>query len=281
MTLDGKYFTPLNKDTSMHKMVGALAFHGYTSNGVTAAQMSATKLGLMYNYARSHGWELWQTENAGSMGVKYVSDVIACLRYGKVSMYLKYGLTGNSVGMVGSEEEFYYFQGNKTKTYYAAKTVSKFIRPGSIQLRSVSSDSAAFCNFVAFYDKAATALIVTLATGADAQTITLSGTNLPSTFQKWVTNASTNCVNQGNVSATAIPLPANSAVTLYGTGYTPPATSVHTARVATTGRLNRSERAFAIDGRRIPESRSRVGAGRASVIVTGDRVALQTQIRDF
>ena len=171
--------------------------------------------------ASTNGWELWQTENAGSLGIGYARDIIGCLRYGKVGMYLKYDLSAHSAGPEWDPDVYYYWQGNKTITYYVAKTISTFIRPGAVQLRSVSSDSASLGALVAFYDEAASTLTVTLATGASGQTVSLVGADLPATLEMWVTDRTTNCVNQGDVAAADIVLPANSVVSLFGRGYTP------------------------------------------------------------
>jgi O-glycosyl hydrolase len=250
----GKYFKALVDDRSALEYIQALAFHGYTADGVTPAQMQAGYLGRMHQAINNFGTGLWQTENAGSMGLGYASDVIGCLRYGKVSMYLKYGLTGNSVGMVGSPMEFLYYQGQKTLTYYVCKTIAKFIRPGAVQLRTISSDSTQFNSFVAFHDKTAGALVITLATGNDARTVTIKGTNMPSSFDTWVTNASTNCVNQGKVSASNIALAANSVITLYGAGYTLPVSTPVVATSRQTGHCARPGQHVAfytIQGRRI------------------------------
>jgi len=204
--------------------------------------------------ASAHGWELWQTEAAGTGSIAYANDVIACLRYGKVSMYLKYDLVGNSGGLVGTVDQYCIYQGNKTLTYYVGKTISKFIRPGAVQLKSTSSDSTTYSNFVAFYDRNASALAVTLATGSSSQTVTLAGPGLPSTFQKWVTNTSANRVNQGNVGPAGIELPANSAITLYGTGYTPPAVGLAAPAVSAHRSGGPSTRlaSFTLTGARIP-----------------------------
>jgi O-glycosyl hydrolase len=267
--LDGKYWTPLLTDSTAKSYVSAIAFHGYTSNGVTPAQMNASTLSRMYGMAHSNGWELWQTENAGSMGMQYASDVIACLRYGKVSMYMKYDLTGSN-----GTDEYYINGGTRTITYYVAKCINKFIRPGAVQLRSKSSDSTTYSNFVAFYDSAASALAITLATDATGQSITLQAPNLPANFQKWVTNASTNCVNQGNVaSSSTISLPANSVITLYGTGYAPPATSVALPGAQLLGPLVAQGRActFDLSGRQLGHQALRSDAGRVAVVLRDGR----------
>jgi glucuronoarabinoxylan endo-1,4-beta-xylanase len=217
------YLTPLISDTAACKFVSALAFHGYGSNGVTPAQMSATGLMGFGNYARVHGWELWQTENAGSFGMAYAHDVIACLRYGKCSLFLKFCVVSNQAGYMGDVNEFFITGGQKTSTYQIAKCINKFIRPGSIQLRSISSDSATFCNFVTFYDPTAKALVITLATRGTAQNISLQGTNLPATFQKWVAGPAMVCANQGDAAVSStISIPANTVMTLYATGYSLP-----------------------------------------------------------
>jgi hypothetical protein len=191
--------------------------------------------------------------------MNYAWDVIACLRYGKISMYLKYGLIGDAPGMVGSLDEYYICQGARTRTFFAAKTINKFITRGSIQLKSTSSDSATFTTFVAFHDPAKHALAISMVTGAQAQTIQLAGSNLPSSFELWVTNTSTDCVNQGSSpSSGTFTIPANSVATLYGTGYTPSATGVRERPrgIAVNSTVGRSATggAFSMDGRRLAPS---------------------------
>ncbi len=263
------FFPPLMQDPEAQSYVHALAFHGYTADGVSPAEMSAGNLSNMYRQTSSKGWELWQTENAGSMGMGYARDVIGCLRYGKLSMYLKYSLYGDSPGMVGSLDEYYICQGERTLTHYVAKTINTFITRGSVQLKSTSSDSTAFTSFVAFHDPAKHALAVTLVTGDQGQSIQLEGTDLPSECEVWVTNQSTNCENQGTVSSSGtFTIPANSVATLYGTGYDAP-TGVHARRGAAVYQPGASPgRAglFTIDGRRFDAAASRQGSYHGVVI---------------
>jgi hypothetical protein len=123
-----------------------------------------------------------------------------------------------------------------------------------VQLRSASPDSTTFAAFVAFYDSAASALAVTMVTGNTPQSIALQGANLPASFQKWVTNATTLCVNQGNVANGAtVDIPANSVVTLYGTGYALPTTGARMpeGRSFTQLRQAVSEQRYDVAGRKI------------------------------
>jgi O-glycosyl hydrolase len=275
---DGKYFGPLLQDSVATSYVSALAFHGYTANGITPAQMSAGQLGRMYTQAHSKGWQLWQTENAGSKNLNYAYDVIACLRYGKVSMYMKFDIVAGNTG----SDEYYIAGSTKNLTYYVAKCINKFIRPGAVQIGSSSPDSATFGAFVAFYDSAASALTVTLATAATAQTLTLAGANLPATFQKWVANSSTNCVDQGNVSpSSSITIPANSVTSLYATGYTPPVTGVRTpsALVRPARRTAGTERVYDVGGRRMAMQHG--SAAGLAVVVHNGRAMLRTQRGGF
>ncbi len=263
------YFPPLMQDPEAQSYVHALAFHGYTADGVTPADMSAGVLSNMYRQTSAKGWELWQTENAGSMGMGYARDVIGCLRYGRLSMYLKYSLVGDEPGMVGSLDEYYICRGERTLTHYVAKTINTFITRGSVQLKSTSSDSALFTSFVAFHDPARNALAITMVTGDQSQSIQLAGPNLPSEFEIWVTNESTNCQNQGTVpSDGTFSIPANSVATLYGTGYHP--TAVRAARgvaVRQPGESNPGRPGlFTIDGRRLNHAPSRLGGYHGVVI---------------
>lgn len=265
------FFPPLMQDAEAQSYVSALAFHGYTADGVTPAEMSAGQLSNMYKQTNSKGWQLWQTENAGSMGMGYARDVIGCLRYGKLSMYLKYDLYGDSPGMVGSLEEYYICQGERTTTHYAAKVIQQFIKPGSIQLKSTSSDSLDFTSFVAFHDPNANALAISMVTGGSSETVQLSGTNLPSEFEMWVTNESTNCVSQGTTpSSGTFTIPANSAVTLYGANYYP--TGVKPNRgvaVNLRGELPGSPGVFTIDGRRLDAATPRQAVYKGVVVRDG------------
>jgi O-glycosyl hydrolase len=274
---DGKYWTPLLQDSVAKRYVSALAFHG---NGSDFAGTSA--LSHMYSMAHSNGWELWQTENADVNGsapnppLHTSTATIRCLRYGMVSVYLKYDIVGSST----TEEYYVSNTGARTLTYYLSKCINKFIRPGAVQLRSVSSDSTAMPNFVVFYDRAASAISFTAVT-TTAQTITLRAANLPANLQKWIANATTNCVNQGNVSSSSsIDLPANSVVTLYGTGYTPTATSITMPGArSVAGRLGATtERTYDLDGRRSTMGTRTLGAvGRATVVLRDGQAKLRVE----
>lgn len=250
------FFPPLMADVTAQSYINAMSFHGYTADGVTAAQMGAGTLANMYRQCKTKGWELWQTENGSSMNMGYAWDVIGCLRYGKVSLYMKYGLVGDAPGMVGTVDEYYICQGQRTRTFYAAKVINKFIRRGAVQLKSTSSDSASFSSFVAFHDPNRNALAISMVTGAQAQSVQLAGTALPANFDMWVTNASTDCIKTGTVASSAtISIPANSAVTLYATGYNPP-TGVRQARglaVGTAG-AQQARSGYRVDGRQVGQS---------------------------
>lgn len=278
----GKYFKARVRDENAQQYIHALSFHGYSSDGVTPANMSAGYLDRMYQASQRYGYEVWQTENGGSLGMGYATDVIGCLRYGKVSMYLKYGLTGNDVGMVGREDEFYYFRGNKTLTYHVAKTFSKFIRPGAVQLRSTSPDSGTFDSYIAFYDPNASTLTVTIATGDAPRTVTIRAEDLPATFEKWVTNAGTPCENQGNVAPQDIELPANSVVSLFGRDYTPPSSTPVAIPAAAAQRVNAlPEKAqyYSVLGRRLSPSNTMRSTPQALGVVVRRGAATRLVVR--
>jgi len=241
-----QYIVP--DSANLRKYVTAIAFHGYTSNGVTPAQMNPSNLARIHGFASTYGWQAWMSENEGDAGMQYALDVVACLRYGKVSLYSGVVLSHSA----SDDDKAYMTASTKNLTYYVAKCFNRFIRPGSVQLRSWSPDSASFANFVAFYDSAASALAVSMVTGSASQSVTLQGANLPGAFQKWVTNASTLCVNQGTVAGdAAIAIPANSVVTLYGTGYAPVAVSSRTAACSTGPRAQAPSRMYDLTGRRL------------------------------
>jgi glucuronoarabinoxylan endo-1,4-beta-xylanase len=251
-----RYFQPLFADTAAQHAVDYLAFHGYGSNGVSPVQMNVTGLTGWYQFANSHGWGLWNSEEAGAYSMQYAYDCISCLRYGKISCFMKYGMVSTTVGMIGDPNEFLIMQGQKTGTYQICKCIMKFIRPGAIQLRSIPSDSSTFCEFMTFFDPTAHALVVTLATAATPQSITLAGTNLPATFQKWTASLTQACANQGDVASTStISVPANTVMTLYGTGYNLPTgvSKPMMERSIVQRYIATGERAYDISGRQLSD----------------------------
>jgi O-glycosyl hydrolase len=208
-------------DTAAYKYITAIAYHGYRANGVTPAQMDPATSGQAYTFAHAYGWQTWSSENELTDAMPFALNLIGCLRYGKVSLYMGDILDGDQ--RYSNPAQCYMSGATKNLYYYVAKCFNKFIRPGSVQLRTTSPDSATFAGFVAFYDSSASALIISAATNTtNSQDISIHGSSLPANFRKWMTNPSTFCVDQGTVASGAtITIPANSVVTLYGTGYTP------------------------------------------------------------
>lgn len=212
--------------------VDILAVHGY-SDGV--APTSGSTLGHLWASHKSHFADpmakpQWMTETSG-----YADSWTANPGAFSLALDMMSGLNnGNMSGWVfwqGSENpgsanigEFVLMNGlTKGKKYYASKQFYRYIRPGAVRVGASSTN--ANVSVSAFQHAGqGTQTIVLANTSSSAQTITVGGAGLPSSFTVFRTSATDNCGDVGVYTAgTSLTLPARSLVTLQAGG-TPLAT---------------------------------------------------------
>jgi glucuronoarabinoxylan endo-1,4-beta-xylanase len=230
------YHTTLKNDATAMGLIDRIAVHGY-SNGVNPSSGSN-----LANYWTRHKTEFstpfnkpgWMTETSGYNDTWEASggkpgafnlalDMHAALYYGDLAGWLWWSGSGDP-GSTGAIGEFQMMHGtNVGKKYYASKQFYRYIRPGARRMDSNSPDTSIFIS--AYHHPVQnTHTIVILNAASTSKTVSISGSNLPASYDMYVTSASQNNQLTPNVSANGITLPARSVVTLQAGG-TPLATS--------------------------------------------------------
>lgn len=98
--------------------------------------------------------------------------------------------------------------------YYALKQYYRYVRPGAVQIES-SSNNASILTTAFKHEQKKTTTIVMVNKGG-ATSVTLSGANLPASFNLYRSSSVENCVDKGSVSSSSsIQLPASSVTTLH------------------------------------------------------------------
>ena len=197
-----------------------LALHGYFDDGshslpvadATAFWTSAGSLSV-----DTYHKHLWMTETSGytndwSGAMQLAQGIFIFLNSGKGSAWVWWQL-----GDVKTSEVYALIVDKvPTSRYYVSKNYYKFIRPGSVRIKTTSSDQSLMT--IAFKDaRHGTFVLVAVNPDASAKQFTLSGMTLPATLNMYVTSQTQNCVEQSPVSSTStISLPASSIITLTG-----------------------------------------------------------------
>jgi O-glycosyl hydrolase len=224
------YHTTLKNDATAMGLIDRIAVHGY-SNGVNPSSGST-----LAQYWTRHKTEFsapfnkpeWMTETSGyvdtweSSGGKpgafnLALDMHAALYYGDLAGWLWWSGSGDP-GSTDAIGEFQLMHGTTVgKKYYASKQFYRYIRPGARRMDTNSPDSNLFVT--AYYHAGNnTHTVVILNTATTSKTVSITGSNLPASYDMYVTSASQNNQLTTNVSANGITLPPRSIVTLQAGG---------------------------------------------------------------
>jgi len=224
--------------------IDVLAYHGY-SDGVQATAISRHKAlweSAYKNFQVPSKKPSWMTETSGYVDTWLASSgkpgaldlgiaIASSLKYGKASAWVWWqGSQSN-----GATNEFGLMSGTTVgKRYNVSKHFYRYIRPGAVMIEAATTDanllSSAFYNPVS---KAFTSVLIN--SSASPKLVTLSGTNVPTSFTSYLTttDSGVDCKDMGIVANGAIVLPANSIMTLVSTAtlpiYTPSPTPIPTA----------------------------------------------------
>lgn len=219
------YHSGVKANAEAAKNLDILAVHGY-SDSVAASSGSA--LAKMWTNHKEHfsdpmKKQAWMTETSGYTdlweksgdkpgALNLAMDMHCGLYYGNMSAWLWWQ------GSQATSDEFSLMSGTTTgKKYAVSKQFYRYIRPGSVRIKSTTEDPDFF---VTAYENTAkgTQTIVIINAGNVAKAISLTGEGLASSFKMYRTNsASENCtfikdINSG--AANNFPVPAKSVVTL-------------------------------------------------------------------
>jgi len=239
-------------DTMARRLCDIIAVHGYSDgvNPTPSSQAASLWSGLGTNLFNV-GKPLWMTETSGTGSdwagaVESVNSVFAAVRYGKLKGWVWWYGSGDLVTTTAL-----------TKKGYALKHFYRYVRPGAVMYNV--TDASASNLFVAAFSHATehTMTLVVINMGG-AQTLNISGTGLPSQFQKFQTTSSDNCRDMGTT-GTSVSLAGSSITTLYATNFTvsvkDPSMAVRTEGVT---RPVAQGRIYDLRGRMVPAAEAAV-----------------------
>jgi O-glycosyl hydrolase len=208
--------------------IDILAVHGY-SDGV--APTSGSTLGHLWQshkqrFADPMNKKQWMTETSGYVDAWNGSpgafalglDMMSALNNGNVAGWVWWQGSENP-GSTAGVGQFALMNGTvRGKKYYVSKQFYRYIRPGAVRVGTTSANTNVFVS--AFEHPAqGTHTVVVANTSQSAQSVTLGGAGLPTTFTIYRTSVAENAVNAGEyVTGTALSLPARSITTLQSGG---------------------------------------------------------------
>jgi glucuronoarabinoxylan endo-1,4-beta-xylanase len=208
---------PTLNDGDARKYVSIIAVHGYALDGVTANSPDAKTWQTMYGWGAAYNMPLWMTETSGfSNDMKGAIDLskamYTAINFGNVSAWLFWEIsqsTLDSYSLMSSS-------GEKSKRYYVSKNFYRYVRPGDNRIKCTADDNSNIYALAFKNDTAKTTTIVLINDNASDKAVQLSGSNLPLQFNKYITDETEDCKDDGTVNSSDIfTIPANSVVTLY------------------------------------------------------------------
>ncbi len=206
------YITALNADPIANQYVDIVAVHGYAADGITPGipDFSGWKYLFDASQAGTHPKQLWMTEtflqyNGFTDAMKVAGAIHGGLRYGNISWWTNWAFEGVQITKNLPNSAFY-----TTKNYF------KYVRPGAVRVGSSSTNPDIM--EVAFYHPVnKTYTIILLNKAASANSVQITGNNIPGKFKAFRTTAFENFVEIDSVKNSIFLLPANSVTTLYST----------------------------------------------------------------
>ena len=217
------YTANIMKSAAAVDQLGIWAVHGYT-DGVLATPTSQMSKYWASFYAgtASARRPIWMTETSGYVdsiesdgklpgALDLAQAIYAGLYHGHMSAWVWW--QGSELGSSAPNE--YDLMSSTTKRgkkYYVSKNYYRYIRPGAEMVAATSDDPEVLV--AAFANDASQAFTVIAINGSkSSKTVSLSGADLPATFEAYRTSASEDCASVGPATPTAITLPARSITT--------------------------------------------------------------------
>jgi O-glycosyl hydrolase len=207
-----EYISTLNADPIATQFVDIIAVHGYGADGITPGIPDFSGWSDLYSsaHAGSHPKELWMTETditytSFADALKYAGGIHSGLRYGNISWWTNFGFQGNQITKNLPNSSFY-----TTKNYF------KYIRPGAIRVGS-SSTNPDVMEVAFFHPVNKTYTIVLINKASTANSVQLTGNNIPTKYKAFRTTSFENFVEIDSVKNNIFLLPPSSVTTLYAT----------------------------------------------------------------
>ena len=235
----GVFEAAIRNDAEALGYMHAWATHAYTNGAHTESDTGA------YDGPTATDKPLWQSETGVAsrglrhwpVGIDAAVTLGSALRIGRIATWLWWSLMNSVSSDIHTHNTTHcqMVNGQPTDKYYITSHYARFIRPGARQIKSESSDTSKV-KVVAFYheDHDCMSLVLTNPT-ASAATVSLSGANLPATFEK-VTSTSAAKLQRTTVAGNEpISLPDSSVVTLVAGAYRNTGVADDTRVVAPSG----------------------------------------------
>ena len=198
-------FSSIFDKTDAGKYLSIYAVHGY-QDGVNPTTGSATGWEQMYKFVHSHGKELWMTETSGydanwdgAFSLSY--SVMLALKYGKISAWVHWYLSGNIMN-----------NNVPNKKFYALKSYYKFIRPGAVMIDAKSTDTDILP--IAFRNDEKGMLTLVIMNTSDVEKSISLDFDVPEQTDFYRSSASENFDPVSPMTGNSINLPAKSITTL-------------------------------------------------------------------
>lgn len=242
----GQFEGVIQSDPATEPYLKIFATHTY-SDGVNPVPTSDQALSWNRpgKLVTATGKQFWMTETSGydtdwDGAMTMAFGIYAALRYGKVTGWVYYRL-----------HDFLTQSNTKTFQYHAARHYFRWVRPGAVMIDVASDDDEV--HPLAFHHKDNNTLtVVAINYSSSTKTMSLTGGDLPDTYQMYRSTATEGCVDAGAVSASSVQLSGRSMVTLYAENYEPSSIGVETPRSAVPrATAGQCSVVYGIDGRRV------------------------------
>jgi O-glycosyl hydrolase len=223
----------------------AFAVHGY-SDGVSPDYGTAADWQNLYNTCHGQGKKLWMTETTCNADfLTTAKNLHTAFKSGRVSGWTWWAY-GDNVVQTGTDVP--------KDCFYGTKHYSRFVRPEAVMLTCTSDQTGVWVT--AFRNTDQTYAVVIINNGG-ATTVDLTGSNVPSTFQKYVSAGTSRVAHQGTVGRTGISIAGNSVTTLFsGEDITAASRPYNPAVVVAAQRPAVSARLFTLQGRQLGSFRA-------------------------
>ncbi len=219
----GIFEPAIREDVEARQYMYAWAMHNYKAGEFTQSDTGA------YTGPTDTDKPLWMTETGGPLaglrdwhgGMQQAVRLHFGMRTSRLAAWVWWSLMNVTDGDINTANQTHCLvvNGRPNDKYYVSSHYFRYIRPGARQIKSESSDTSKV-KVVAFYHEEHDCMSIVLTNqSAAATTVTLSGANLPATFEMVTSTAETKLQCSTVSSSEAISLPDSSLVTLVAGTY--------------------------------------------------------------
>jgi len=242
------FFRRVLEEPGTAQFLSFYAVHGYM-DGVSPDYGSAEGWTKLYEHASKAGVELWMTETSDTKNLGWnkaflmAKELHLALRLGRISGWVYWYMAGEVMGEAPEHVP--------TPLYYAFRQYYRFVRPGSVQISSVTDDQEILPTAFSCGDDL-TVVLINNGSSAKTATVRLAAGKVP-TFQWHRTSRTENSDLIGEVRGGRVNLPAQSITTLVAPGTREAnadggrTTDVFSERVAKCGANNTTPRVRSAD----------------------------------